>query len=100
MNFALYKNPIFLVTKPFHLKRSLFIFLKLWFNIIPSPSYFVYRNFNPHLGWFLAPDFNLILHFGEDLKEIVGYNVFRCQIDIGFKSFSSTKLNVQKNSIK
>lgn len=97
MNFAIHKKPIFLVTKALHLKRALFIFSKLGYNIIPSPSYFVYQNFNPHLGWFLAPDFNLILHFGEYLKEIVGYNVFRCKIAIGFKSFSSTKLDVQKN---
>ena len=95
--FNFHKNPIYLVTKALHQKRAGFIFSSFGFTVIPSPSYFVYRNFNPSIVWFVAPDFNLIIHFGEYLKELVGFNCLKLQISMGLKSFPSEKYDVEND---
>jgi uncharacterized SAM-binding protein YcdF (DUF218 family) len=95
--FNFHNNPLYLVTKALHQKRAGFIFSSFGFTVIPSPSYFVYRNFNPSLGWFLAPDFSLIIHFGEYLKEVVGFNFLKLQLSMGLKSFPSEKYDVESD---
>lgn len=95
--FNFHKEPIFLVTKALHQKRAGFIFSSFGYTVVPSPSYFVYRNFNPNVGWFLAPDFSLIIHFGEYLKEVVGFNFLKLQISLGLKSYPLEKYNVEND---
>ena len=92
-NFSFHDNPIFLVTKALHLERALYIFSLFGYKMIPAPAYFVYRNFQPNGGWFLAPDFNLILYYGEYLKEWVGFKFLKFEINLGLKSFPSYNKN-------
>ena len=93
--FDFHKNPVYLVTKALHQRRAGFIFSSFGYIVIPAPSYFVYRNFKPSISWFLAPDINLIIHFGEYLKEVVGFNVLKFQIFFGLKSFPSEKKQIE-----
>jgi uncharacterized SAM-binding protein YcdF (DUF218 family) len=75
--FGLHAHPIYLVTKAIHLRRAVFIFSRYGFKIIPSPAYFIHKNHQPSISWFIIPDFFLIIHFGEYLKEFIGYLVLR-----------------------
>ncbi|MBS4040220.1 MAG: YdcF family protein [Flavobacteriales bacterium] len=75
--FGPHPYPIHLVTKAIHLRRAVFIFSSYGFNIIPAPAYYIYKNYQPSLSWFIIPDFSLIIHFGEYLKESIGYLVLR-----------------------
>lgn len=85
-NFGFHKTPLFLITKAIHMKRALFIFSSFGYHLIPSPAYSVYRNFNPNIFWFFAPEFQLIIHFGEYIKELVGLNLLKIQISLGLKT--------------
>ncbi len=94
-NYSIHKKPIFLVTKAIHLKRACFIFSSYGYNIIPSPSYFLYKNYHPSFSWFLIPDFNLVINFSEYLKEFVGYMVLKIKISYkkNLKLFYKYKIN-------
>lgn len=88
-DFSFHKKPIFLVTKAIHLKRASFIFSSFGHTIIPAPSYFIYKNYQPTLGWFLIPDFSLISCFGEYLKEIAAFNFLKIKCFFNLKDFPS-----------
>jgi uncharacterized SAM-binding protein YcdF (DUF218 family) len=94
-NFSYHDNPIFLVTEALRIERALYIFSSFGYEMIPAPAYFVYTNYQPNLGWFLTPDFNLILHFGEYLKEWVTFKFLKFKISLGLKSFPPYSKNIQ-----
>lgn len=92
-NFGNHGKTIYLVTKALHIERASFIFSHLGYKIIPAPSYFVYRNFQPTISWLLIPDFKLIVCFGEYLKEFVGFRFLKFQYNLGLESNLSNTMN-------
>lgn len=99
-NFGSHNNTIYLITKALHMKRALFIFSSYDYQLVPAPSYFVYRNFTPSFSWFIAPQFQLMIHFGEYLKEFVGYNILKFKLHIGLKSNPRPKDDYRKTSLE
>jgi uncharacterized SAM-binding protein YcdF (DUF218 family) len=89
--FGFHDTPVFLITKALHMKRALFIFSSFGYHLIPSPAYAVHRNFKPNITWFFAPEFQLIIHFGEYIKEYVGYNILKIQILLKLKTLNPVK---------
>lgn len=73
LNFKNNRTPIVLVSKALHLRRASYIFSRLGFEVYTAPAYFAHKEYRPTLFWFLFPNFQLILSFGEYLKEIVGF---------------------------
>lgn len=94
-NFESAKTPIVLVSKALHLRRATFIFARMGFEVYAAPAYFAHKDYNPTLLWFLFPNFQLILSFGEYLKEVVGYYFLLITI-----FFNSNKKNKSEKSLR
>lgn len=84
--FGFHSVPILLVTKAIHMVRAQFIFGKYNYKIIPAPSYFIHLYYEPSLSWFFKPDFGLILHFRELIKERVGILWLRIKYYLGVQT--------------
>lgn len=88
-DFGFHNKQIFIVTKALHLRRALFIFSSYGYNVIPAPSYFIHKNYQPNIEWFIVPDFSLVICFGEYLKEIFAYDFLKIQCYLRLKYFPS-----------
>lgn len=82
LNFKNDRTPIVLVSKALHLRRASYIFSRLGFDVYTSPAYFAHREYSPTLLWFLFPNFQLIMSFGEYLKEIVGFYFLKISLHL------------------
>jgi uncharacterized SAM-binding protein YcdF (DUF218 family) len=95
--FGFHSIPILLVTKAIHMDRAKFIFSNYNYNIIPAPSYFIHLYYEPKLSWFFKPDFGLILHFRELIKERVGIIWLRIKIYLGIQTGPIINYDVSKD---
>ena len=95
LNYESAKTPIVLVSKALHLRRASYIFSRQGLEVYTAPAYYAHKDYRPTLLWFLFPNFQLILAFGEYLKEIVGYYFLLISI-----FFNSNKNNKPKEPLR